>query len=467
MRHWDNDETICAIASGNAPAPRGIVRLSGPNAIAIAASLVEGDAADQMRCADSAIRIACQLQIDALKSPLLAACYVWPDHRSFSGQPSVEIHTIGNPLIMELIVESLLSSGARAAQPGEFTYRAFLSGRLDLTQCEAVLAVIHAKSEQALHVSLSQLAGGLSQPLSKIRGELINLLADLEAGLDFVDEDIEFVSRDEVLSRLEQTHAVIAAVQSQLVGRRESNQAPLVALIGPPNAGKSSLINALLDSDHSIVSAVAGTTRDSVRATLQTSNGTVRLVDTAGLEAVDSTDANAWLRTQAQVITRESSDAAQLLLYCSPITELDKERFENIPKGEASERWLVLTKSDLHDDSCLLNHDFENMFSRMISTSAKDVDVDGLKNAITDWLGNIESEVNVVPMTLVRCADSVSRAKGAIDVATTLARSDDLHVDELIAAELRNALHELGLVVGEIYTDDILDALFSRFCIGK
>ncbi len=483
MPQWDVRDTICAIASGSSPALRGIIRVSGPDAVACCAKLV----ADELRSAvlelKQATRVEALVKLERLDQSVPCSLLVWPDSRSYTGQPSVEINVVGSQIILQLLVEKLCALGTRPAQPGEFTYRAFLNGRLDLTQCEAVLAVIHATGEASLRTSLQQLSGGLSEPLAAVRKSLVNLLADLEAGLDFVDEDIEFVSRHQVEANLTSVLAILEEVHQKLGSRRHVANKPKIVLVGLPNAGKSSLANALLGSNHAIVSDVAGTTRDFLRCPLQLRSGEVDLIDTAGFEAIleDLTNSSSAGQNQislaAQQMMRERWNESDLVLFCCENSD-DSDAFNKAvhafqviqatldDHSSSRECWLIRTKSDRGPLVDLIPNTTE--FSSVHSTSASTrAGIDDLLLAIDAWyLSRSGAASDVVPMTLVRCAAAIESACSSLQAALDVCRCD-AGGDELIAAELRNSLHELGTVVGEVYTDDILDALFSRFCIGK
>jgi tRNA modification GTPase len=262
------DDTIAALASAAGPAGEAIVRISGP---AVRSTLLNAFVPNDETAFRSAKTAACHaghIRIAALKSLLPARLYFWPSGRSYTGEPMAEIHTLGSPPLVEATLAELHRHGARPARPGEFTLRAFLAGRIDLTQAEAVLGVVDAHDHAELASALDQLAGGLSGPIGRIREDLLLLLADLEAELDFVDEDIEFVPRDQVLARLERAHDYLASLQSQSLERMRSTGRPRVVLAGLPNAGKSTLFNALVGRDAALVSAVQGTTRDYLSAEL-------------------------------------------------------------------------------------------------------------------------------------------------------------------------------------------------------
>jgi tRNA modification GTPase len=294
----DLDDTIVAIASAPGGALRGIVRLSGPDSAACVATVFR--ASDETGSGvfggrSSSIMedrsppktpdpfsVNGELTLPRSLGPIPARLYLWPDRRSYTRQPAAELHMAGSPPLLEAVVESLCQAGARLARPGEFTLRAFLAGRLDLTQAEAVLGVIDARGQAQLDTALAQLAGGLAGPLAALRERLLDLLAHLEAGLDFAEEDIEFITPVQLDAQLAAAANEVQQLAQRMHSRRDTTELPRVVLVGAPNAGKSSLFNALAGSDAAIVSDVAGTTRDYVTCRLTAGGQEFLLVDTAG-----------------------------------------------------------------------------------------------------------------------------------------------------------------------------------------
>ncbi len=452
---FDTESTICAIATGAEGAFRGAIRVSGPDSVAVVARVCGHDSGHPWRLS-RATRLQQTIELPTLGS-IDVDVFVWPDDRSYTGQPSVELHCLGNTIILQSIQSRLIEMGAVLAQPGEFTLRAFLAGRLDLTQCEAVLGVIHAANDRSLDIALSQLAGGLSEPLSRLRTSLVHLLADIEAGLDFVEEDISFISRSQILIRLEDATGVVNDLLTQMEARAAQTVQLQVAIVGPPNAGKSSLINAMAKRHVSIVSPEPGTTRDYVRLRLDLDDAIVDILDTAGLEEADGETP----RALAQGFTGLQIDNADLVLYCLSVADSQSQEWQG-ERGHDS-TWLVHTKCDL--ESCgrkqTRKYDREFSISTLHSSS-----VDRISNALREWAAAMMETVNqVVPLTAARCKASLSNAVQALSHAKEAATFQ--RGDEVIASEIRLSLEEIGLVAGTVYTDDILDALFSRFCIGK
>ena len=458
----ETESTICAIATGTQGALRGAIRMSGPESGPILEALFPSLAGD-LRSARSAQRYPSHLVLEHL-GELSVDVFYWPDPRSYTGQPSAELHLLGAPVLLEQVQARLLELGATLAKPGEFTLRAYLAGRLDLTQCEAVLGLIHAHSEREFQVALSQLAGGLSGPLKDLRQDLIDLLADLEAGLDFVDEDIAFVEQDQVILRLEQAEQQVERLREQIQQRRGQGAEFQVAIIGPPNAGKSSLINALSDSEVSIISSQAGTTRDYVRSRVRWGDIAIDLLDTAGLEEVWGTGP----RALAQERTWEVLGKADLVILClsveSPTDALGLDSRSLAALAKCSRLWGIWTKSDLQPDwKSPWPLPVERIFTLSVQERSGLAPLQGaLAQTVAAWQ---QSSLDVVPMTGVRCESALARAAQSLGYArqTCVDRAGD----ELVAGELRLALEELGQVAGTVANNDVLDALFSRFCIGK
>ncbi len=452
---FDTESTICAIATGTEGAFRGAIRVTGPDSLAVVAKACTDCLSDRWNVS-RATRLQQTIELPTL-GPIDVDVFVWPDGRSYTGQPSVELHCLGNTIILQSIQSRLIENGAVLAQPGEFTLRAFLAGRLDLTQCEAVLGVIHAANDRSLNVALSQLAGGLSVPLSQLRTSLVNLLADIEAGLDFVEEDISFVSQSQIVIRLEHAIAVIMELLHQMESRAAQTVQLLVAIVGPPNAGKSSLINAMADRQVSIVSPEPGTTRDYVRLRLELDGVKVDVLDTAGLEPAEGTTP----RAIAQEFTQQQVERADLILYCLSVE--DWESHEWPASRYDAPTWLLRTKCDLDSVGRELSCKYDQEFPVSTKQTAS---VARIINGLREWAATkIENANQVVPLTAARCQASLKNAIEALLHAKEAAEFQ--RGDEVIASEVRLSLEEIGLVAGTVYTDDILDALFSRFCIGK
>ena len=453
------DDTIVAIGSSTMPAARGAVRLTGGDSVAIARAL--GITPQHDRSAHS-VRATIDLGDPLGAVPVLAL--IWPTSRSYTGQPSLELHTFGSLPILKTIVDRTLGAGARAARPGEFTLRAFLAGRLDLTQAEAVLGVIEAEERGALDHALRQLAGNLSRPLEHARSQLLDLLADVEAGLDFVDEDIQFIRDEDLIDRLSAIGSGITATRKQLAERSRDRSEWIVALRGFPNAGKSRLLNALVGSEAAIVADVAGTTRDVVAVETTIGRHNVLFVDTAGIESTEEVTPVGQISRQAQEHASRAGRDADLRLWCvdfaEPAWQNDAEQLTEAAaekRRAAGDIW-VATKCDSRPDPPP---------SPWTPTSAMNGEgIESLKRLIADAIDAMDkNESDSVIGTAARCSGSLGAAETAIESAIRYTVQGDGH--EYVSSELRLAAAALGEVTGAVYTDDILDRVFSRFCIGK
>lgn len=457
----DVDDTIVAIGSAPTPAVRGVVRLSGPSMRTIIEQL--GIQPNHPRTAH---RVDATIALPDPLGSIPAHALVWPTTRSYTGQPSAEIHTYGSLTILAAIVNAAIAAGARAARPGEFTLRAFLAGRLDLTQAEAVLGVIDAEGRGALDHALRQLSGNLSKPLQQLRSELLDLLADVEAGLDFVDEDIQFISDADLQSRLASIRDVVSITRAQLATRSRDKSEWMVALRGLPNAGKSRLINALAGRDVAIVAEVAGTTRDVVTVPIEIAGHSIVLIDTAGIEHTGNETPLEQISRQAQQHAERAGREADLRLWCvdhsqqghRDVCEAMKTLAEQRRRRSALDLW-VATQCDRCEATA--------PGDPWIATSA--VSGQGLASLREQIVRAIDSmdrnESSSVAGTAARCSGSLQTAETALNAAIEMVRQEEGH--EYVSAEIRIATAALGEVTGAVYTDDILDRVFSRFCIGK
>lgn len=433
------DDTIVACATPPGPGGRAIVRLSGPSARATLAGIVpdlpEGRGVFPV-----------SLRLPDLHSPVSADIYSMPAPHSYTGQDCFEVHLISSPPIVEHLIATLLTSGARAAGPGEFTMRAFLSGKKDLTQAEAVFAVIEAQSHAELTEALGHLAGGVAKPLHSLRDDLLNLLADIEAGLDFIEEDIEFVGKKDALLRLGAGMAQLINLQRQLTDRNVSDRPFRVAIVGDPNAGKSSLFNALAGSASALVSPVAGTTRDYVTRSVTLEGTRIELIDTAGWQSASND-----IEAQAQRLGREQANKADLVLHCVAADVVAEETAGNFPQHSTAE--LVVTKVDLVD----------RPFPHIVTSVRTGHGIAELRRLLSERARSSRSPA--LAPSLSRCQGHVTKSLTHLRSAHRIVLFDEPL--ELMALELRSGLDQIGEMVGAIYTDDLLDRIFSRFCIGK
>ena len=438
----DPNDTIAALSSAHGPGARAIVRLSGPHAWAIATRqfAMPTTARPEQRLLQSG-----RIRLEGLASELEGDLYFWPAPRSYTGQDVAEIHTLSSPPLVELLVAACLNAGARAAQPGEFTMRAFLAGKLDLPKAEAILGVIEAGDRDELKSALTQLAGGVSRPLAQVRDDLLNLLADIEAGLDFTEEGIEFVKQKELLDRLARALALVTLMRRQLEQRATGPRPFRAVLAGPPNAGKSSLFNALIQKDAALVNSKPGTTRDYLEATLFTGGAQVLLIDTAGLrEAGDA------LEQAAQDLGKSQALDADLILHCREAGGANE-------SGQAGDwRCQVMHIATKCDRGQAPEGSWPT--SAVTGIGLPELREELAKRALS-------RKQSALAPSLSRCRHHVDACLGHLRQAHSLVLDED--PAEILAVEVCGALDELGAMVGAVYTDDLLDRIFSRFCVGK
>ncbi|MBT4692568.1 MAG: GTP-binding protein [Planctomycetaceae bacterium] len=467
---FSTEDTIVAIASAAGSAQRGIIRLSGP-AVQRALGHVIDDIESIVASASSAtvFRVATR-NLDGFPS-VPADLYYWPDERSYTQQCSAELHLPGAAPLLQFILNAICLDNQpsvavtitnkciRLAQPGEFTLRAFLAGRIDLTQAEAVLGVIDAQDKKELDLALSQLAGGLNSRFETLRQQLLTMLAHLEAGLDFAEEDIEFIARDEIRIQVGNVQQELLAIALQLEQRLVSSMEYRIVLRGEANAGKSTLFNALAQQPLAIVSDIAGTTRDYVSQSLQLNDMPCLLIDTAGIESADTSES--VIAQQARKVTSEQQQHAHLEILCidgaRQRSQWETQQLQTTPPHA---RIVVQTKGD--------HANFDSAEDVDIITSVDSGHMEGLESLETligVRLQRQSGEAIVLQQTASRCQESLLQATVSIERALELCNRGQ--GDELLAAELRHVLQHLGLIVGTVYNDDILEEIFNTFCIGK
>jgi tRNA modification GTPase len=460
MTLFDLDQTIAAPATPPGSALRGMLRVSGPNVRDELLACFHPDDPDTWRSATVPIIHAGSFLLDEdLRQPVTVG--LWPTSRSYTGQPMAEIYTLGSQPLLERMLSRLNEAGIRTARQGEFTLRAFLSGRIDLVQAEAVLGVIDSRDERELETALNQLGGGLSNRMLDVRRDLLELLSDLEAGLDFVEEDIEFVPHADVVRRLHEAEQAVEALLLLSQSRLRSETRAKVVLAGLPNAGKSTLLNRLAGQEAALVSEISGTTRDYLAVECDIHGQPVLIVDTAGWDVSGDS-----IMQAAQKFREEQIRQADLVIWCSPYGlaadegRLDAEQRENC-RSQSHAFLLLHTKRDLAPQTAKPADELS--VSALHKGSSE---IDALLDRIAEELGSGDSgEGGMIGTTSARCAETLRDTQSALTRAREAAETS--LGDELIAMELRAALDGLGQVLGLIHTDDILDRIFSKFCIGK
>ena len=448
MTEWPND-TIAAVSTPPGEGAIALVRLSGSQAIAIAdrvfrAKEKPSEMASHFQQFGEVVegeRVIDQVMLSVHRAPA-----------SYTGEDVVEISCHGGVLVTARVWETCLGAGARAARGGEFTERAFLHGKLDLTQAEAVIDLIRAQTDLALRSATEQLEGRLGERVSQLREDLISLIANLEAYIDFPDEDIEPDVGEAFRARLAGIREKIDALLATADQGRIFREGVRVVIYGATNAGKSSLLNRLLGFPRAIVSEIPGTTRDTIEEVVNLRGIALRLTDTAGLRAsVDAIEQEGMARTE------RSRASADLLLH---VVDASAPRPERLNAEDAKDaELLLLNKCDLPEHA-----DWKECGALRISCTTEE-GIAGLEDAILAKVGEQKWEGASAVAINARHRDCLRRARESCDRA--LAALAENLAPEFVAVDLRGALLAVGEVIGHADMEDILDALFATFCIGK
>ena len=454
------DDTIAAIATPLGEGGLGVIRVSGSHALDIVDRCFQPVGKNSTRAAKAeshTIHYGRIVRKGQTVDEVLIAAMRAP--RTFTREDVVEITCHGGLLPAKAVLDTILEGGARLALPGEFTKRAFLNGRIDLAQAEAVADIINSRTELALAAANEQLAGKLSQRINKLRDDLVPTLAHIEAHIDFPDEDISPDTKDKLLGRLDHTIAFIDELLRTADEGQVLRRGIRAAIVGRPNAGKSSLLNQLLGRDRAIVSPIPGTTRDTIEETANIRGIPVVFVDTAGLrEARDEIEVEGIKRSH------QSLAQAELILHLldasEPLTPADQ---NYLAQFASRKRVLVRNKIDL-PHALEWPHDLQGPVVDVSCLTGAGIETlkDSIKNLV--WSGEIKAEMLQV-MINSRHQDALRRARTAL-----VSTRDGLRADqtlEVVAMELRIAVNAVGEIVGKTTTEDLLDSIFSQFCIGK
>jgi len=453
-------ETIVALATPNGTGAIGIIRLSGPEAITIAASVFKGK--DLTKQPSHTIHFGSIVDGDIILDEVLISLFIAP--RSYTRENIVEISCHGSAYIIESIIKLLIKKGARSAKAGEFTLRAFLNGQLDLSQAEAVADLIASNSKASQQVALQQLRGGFSSQLQALRDQLVQFASLIELELDFAEEDVEFANRDQLKKLILQINRVIHSLISSFELGNAIKMGVNTVIAGRPNAGKSTLLNALLNEERAIVSHIPGTTRDTIEEVLNINGINFRLIDTAGIrEATDAIEQIGVARTMEKI------SQSAVLVYLFDASQISAEELksdlESLQKPGIT-MLAVANKIDLLTTQTNPLPDFRTSgLPDFLPISAKEkLHIDNLKQqiysaAIKDKLTGDETLV-----TNIRHLEALQKTDEAL--ARVLHGMDTITSD-FLSMDIKQALHYLGEITGAVTTDDLLENIFSKFCIGK
>lgn len=459
MTHpFHTSDTIVAVATASGRGAIAVVRLSGPEAITLTNAVFKGK--DLTRQPGHTIHFGTIRDGDKVLDEVLVSLFVGP--QSYTKENLVEISCHGSDFIVQQIVQLLLRKGARLASAGEFTKRAFLNGQFDLAQAEAVADLIASDSALSHDVAMRQMRGGFSQEIKRLRGELVHFASMIELELDFGEEDVEFADRDQLRSLIGNIQSIIRELlKSFELGNVIKNGVPTV-IVGKPNAGKSTLLNKLLNEEKAIVSDVPGTTRDFIEDELSIDGITFRFIDTAGLrETTDKVEMMGVERTMQKL------SQSALIIYLFDILEVTPADVQaELDRLNPEKRPILAVANKMDQASPQQLAALASINGVLPISAAEGANLEELKQALVQKvnLGKLDTQSQTI-VTNLRHVDSLNKTYAALDdVLQGLALGIS---SDLVAADIRRALYTLGEITGEITTDDLLDNIFTKFCIGK
>jgi tRNA modification GTPase len=464
-----SQETIVALASPSGAGAIAIIRISGKNAISITEQVfqsVSGKSISQQKT--HTIHLGHIVDEGKVYDQVLLSIFKNP--HSYTGEDVIEISCHGSTFIQQQIIQLLLRKGCKMAQAGEFTLRAFLNGKLDLSQAEAVADLIASDNEASHQIAMQQMRGGFSNEIAKLRAELLNFASLIELELDFAEEDVEFADRTqfkELLNRIE--FVLKRLIDSFAVGNVIKNGIP-VAIVGEPNVGKSTLLNALLNEERAIVSDIAGTTRDTIEDELVINGIGFRFIDTAGIRDTKDVVESIGIKK-----TFEKIEQAQVVIYLFDSLKFQVSGSEYIAEIEKVKNKyplksivIVINKVDLisQDQVSSMSQKLETLNLKPILMSAKEKQgIDELKNLLLSFVNTGALRNNETIVTNTRHYDSLLKALEEIQ-KVTFGLNSGLSSD-LMAIDIKQALYYFGEITGEVTNDELLGNIFANFCIGK
>jgi tRNA modification GTPase len=465
MNHYiktDLDDTICALATAGGIGAIGVIRISGNQTLPLVNGIFKGK---DLSLADShTLHFGKITDGSTILDEVLVSVFKNP--KSYTGEDTIELSCHGSPYILQKILELLVKKGARMAKPGEFTLRAFLNKKLDLSQAEAVADLIAADTAASHQTAMQQMRGGYSQQIQFLREQLINFASLIELELDFAEEDVEFASKTELFNLVHNIHTLLQSlIQSFSYGNVLKNGVPTV-IAGRPNAGKSTLLNALLNEERAIVSNIAGTTRDTIEESFVVDGITFRLIDTAGIRHATDTIESIGIERTFDAITK-----ASLVLYVFDASTTSQADLENelaqipegnrviIPVGNKVDLLATAASTSLHQPG-------ENNFIEPVTyiSSLNKQGIEELTGRLKTFIQSNKNSNDIVVSNL-RHFEALQQASNALE---QVLKAIDMQMSgELLSLDIRKAIFHLGEITGEITTEDLLGNIFSKFCIGK
>jgi tRNA modification GTPase len=451
-----SNDTICALSTANGMGAIALIRVSGTQALEITSKIFSKDlTVVQSHTAHFGTVRNNEGVLDEVVVTVFHA------GKSFTGEPTTEIACHGSVFIQRELLNILLQSGCRMAEPGEFTMRAFFNGRMDLSQAEAIADLIHSDSKKVHEIAMNQMRGGYSDHIADLKQQLMNFASLIELELDFSEEDVEFASRTELYALMQQLDKRLSQLTESFAFGNALKNGIQTVIAGRPNAGKSTLLNALLNEERAIVSEIAGTTRDTIQELLIIDGVQFKFIDTAGIrEASDEIERIGVERTLTEV------GRSRVLLYVFDQNELTAaEVLADLAKLERDGLHVIVlaNKADLADKHAALRLVTDRYTTVFISAKQKD-GIDTLKTSLLATIGEGFSEMDTIVVN-ARHYDAFSKALA--DIHKVREGLNAAIPGDLLAMDIRSAIRNLASITGEISTDDLLGNIFANFCIGK
>ncbi|MBR5831833.1 MAG: tRNA uridine-5-carboxymethylaminomethyl(34) synthesis GTPase MnmE [Bacteroidales bacterium] len=461
-----NTETICAISTPQGVGGIAVVRISGRDAKTVCNKVLLSPKGSRVveSFAPNTAHFCCFCDGDKLIDEVVATYFENP--RSYTGEDCIEISCHGSLYVQQKVMETLVAAGARLAEPGEFTLRGFLNGKFDLSQAEAVADLIDSNSEASHGLAIHQLRGGFSKSIANLREKFVNLASLMELELDFSDEDVEFADRSDLMNLLNEIETQVASLTNSFrLGNAVKNGVP-VAIVGKPNVGKSTLLNALLNEDRAIVSDIPGTTRDTIEDAITIDGITFRFIDTAGIRQSDNEIENYGIER-----TYKAIEKAAIVIRVVDIQEaltIDlKEMMESEKTDESLQDKhfvLVINKSDILTDESS-NKIVDESIKDCIFISAKEKkNIEVLTRNLVDHV-KAGRQIDNTLLTNARHYEAFLHILEAVKAVRT--GIDSSLPGDLLMVDVRQSLYYLGLITGQVTSDELLGNIFGRFCIGK
>jgi tRNA modification GTPase len=462
---FETNDTIVALATAHGSSAIAVIRLSGPEAFTIIETYFYSKSLQKKKLKNSlthTLHFGLIINKEIIIDGVLVSIFKNPN--SFTGQDCAEVSCHGSPYIIQQLLQLFLNSGARLAEPGEFTLRAFLNGKFDLSQAEAVADLIASNSALSHEIAMKQMRGGFSNKIKLLREKLINFASLIELELDFSEEDVEFANRNELKNLIHSiNNIVLNLISSFELGNVIKNGIP-VAIIGKPNAGKSTLLNTLLNDERAIVSEIAGTTRDTIEDEITIDGVLFRFIDTAGIRTTNDVIEQIGVNKAFEAIKKSA-----VIIYLFDVNELSsgdlKNEIELLKEHIGTSQLLLVGNKIDSKNSSELTTEFSDFKDILFISAKTHLQISELKQKLLGLYDSTSITATDTIVTNARHANSLKNVNAALN--KVLEGLNQNIVTDILALDIRYALEEIGLITGEVTTDDLLSNIFSKFCIGK